>query len=517
MSKTPFPSGAATLEHLTGPGCGCVDWVPSGGADVWLGAGGVLQVTPPDHRPDDAVPVARLEPSPTGFVIHAAPESGLWVNGHPVQMARLHHGDIVEFGETGPMSRFLESGHARKPHPTLGGIAQDTVSYLRSSRQPLRRRLPRAAARAGHRLVWDTTLLFRTGVVLMLALLTVAVAVQFRSSRRIEQEVALRALQIEAVSAAVAQARREAITEADLKALGAEFRARAEGQAARLQSLEARSSARARVISATEGSVAFLQGSYGLRDRDSGRLLRQQVDEQGLPVLAPNGRPLLTLDGDGPPAEVEFNGTGFLLGDPPVLVTNRHVARPWEDEPGLAVGLAKLAPEMFRFIAYFPGREAPIDVRELRVSDSADLALLGLSDPPPAPGLALASAPPNPGDNVIVTGYPTGLLSMLAQAGPEFVEGLRRSGETNFWAVARELSAAGLLSPLSSAGIIGRVTPSVVVYDAETTHGASGSPVLDLGGSVVAVNAAIMPGFGGSNIGVPAGALIPLLEQAPGG
>ena len=44
----------------------------------------------------------------------------------------------------------------------------------------------------------------------------------------------------------------------------------------------------------------------------------------------------------------------------------------------------------------------------------------------------------------------------------------------------------------------------LVVYDAETTHGGSGGPVLDLEGRVVAVNAAILTEFGGSNMGVPA-------------
>ena len=53
-----------------------------------------------------------------------------------------------------------------------------------------------------------------------------------------------------------------------------------------------------------------------------------------------------------------------------------------------------------------------------------------------------------------------------------------------------------------------------MVYDAETTHGGSGGPVLDMSGAVVAVNSAILPEYGGSNLGVPATKMRALLEEA---
>ena len=42
-----------------------------------------------------------------------------------------------------------------------------------------------------------------------------------------------------------------------------------------------------------------------------------------------------------------------------------------------------------------------------------------------------------------------------------------------------------------------------MVYDAETTHGGSGGPVLDINGEAVAINTAIIPEYGGSNSGLP--------------
>ena len=81
-------------------------------------------------------------------------------------------------------------------------------------------------------------------------------------------------------------------------------------------------------------------------------------------------------------------------------------------------------------------------------------------------------------------------------------------------AVAARLSEEQFIQPLASRGIIGQVTRATVVYDAETTHGGSGGPVLDINGNVIAVNAAIIPEYGGSNLGVPAEYARRLLEDA---
>ena len=87
-------------------------------------------------------------------------------------------------------------------------------------------------------------------------------------------------------------------------------------------------------------------------------------------------------------------------------------------------------------------------------------------------------------------------------------------GDLDFWSVTRQLSEAGHIKPLATRGIVGQVTSARVVYDAETTSGGSGGPVLGLNGEVNAVNSAILREFGGSNLGVPASEVHRLLEQA---
>jgi serine protease Do len=68
-----------------------------------------------------------------------------------------------------------------------------------------------------------------------------------------------------------------------------------------------------------------------------------------------------------------------------------------------------------------------------------------------------------------------------------------------------------MIARLATAGVVGQITGGAVVYDAETTHGGSGGPVLSLDGRVVAINTAILPEFGGSNLGVPASEAFGLL------
>ncbi len=80
--------------------------------------------------------------------------------------------------------------------------------------------------------------------------------------------------------------------------------------------------------------------------------------------------------------------------------------------------------------------------------------------------------------------------------------------------MAARLAEKGHIAPLASRGIVGQVTRATIVYDAETTHGGSGGPVLDINGSVVAVNAAILPEYGGSNLGVPVARVRALLADA---
>ncbi|MEM9050315.1 MAG: serine protease [Pseudomonadota bacterium] len=506
----------AALEHLTGVARHCVTWIDTDRADLVLHDGRLVLSDNPGEPAADAV--ARIEAQDDGYLLRKVGPVELWVNRTRCAQCRLAPHDVIEFGERGPLTRFRIFRENQTQAAPIDAILADAVSYLRNSRRPVGRRILKAAGDLLRRLALQSTMLFRIGVLVALAVLGIVLWQQYRLAQQFELRIAAEANRLEAVSAAVARAREEALRGADLAALRAELSRGILSNDERLAQLERRSEASARVILDSLASVVFLQGAYGFTDPETGRMLRHSLSSTGQPLMGPRGQPLLTLEGAGPPVELHFTGTGFILAGTQLVITNRHVALPWETNLPAMPGIAGLEPTTLRFLAWLPGFPDPLSVTLQRASESADLAILRLADPdatmPPGTGLSLATSPSKPGDTVILMGFPTGLRSLLAQAGAGFVQRLQAAGDTDFWGIAGRLAEAGHIVPLSSRGIVGQTTTAAIVYDAETTHGGSGGPVLNLDGHVVAVNAAILPEFGGSNLGVPVADVRALLRAA---
>ncbi len=509
-------STVAALEHLSGPSCGSVIWLAPMPLDVLLSSDGQLDVVAaqPDSTPEGLV--ARLFPTGDSFRVETAEGSPLWVNGVRFTERQLSHCDTIEFGERGPLSRYRIFRKGRPRRKSVEEIVSDEVAYIRTSRKPLGTRLLRAFGEGLKQLAGQTTLMFRATVVLAILTLGTLAYQQHQLNRLLEERIERGAARIDSFTDALARARNESLTPADLKGLREELGQRLISTTERLAALEQRSQAAVQVIASSSPSVVFLQASYGFQERDSGRMLRHVVDDLGRPLLNPFGQPLLTLDDEGPIAERQLTGTGFAVGQSGTIVTNRHVALPWEGDTDVeSMAEQGLEPVMVRFILYLPGQPQPAAVELVRASGNADLAVLRrLEDNGALPSLPLAKTQPALGGEVIVMGYPTGMRSMLAQSSEAFVAELEESGDTDFWNVAQRLAEAGKIAPLSSRGIVAQAGGDSIVYDAETTHGGSGGPVLDMSGAVVAVNTAILPEYGGSNLGVPIDKVRDLLAQA---
>ncbi|WP_299608799.1 trypsin-like peptidase domain-containing protein [uncultured Tateyamaria sp.] len=514
-AQLPDDDVRALLENLTGSARGKIAWVSSDRAQISVDAGRVLRVVPDADTPPGRETRARLAWSGETYEIEALPGHNLWVNGRKVGTAHLLHGDMIEFGENGPMSRFRLCRDAFPTRWPVEEILSDAVAYARTSRRPFRSRLSGALFYGASRLVLETSIVFRITVIAVLVVLTTFVAIQYQSDQRIQESIEAEALRLEAMSIALAETRQEALTADELAMLREQLDLQLTTNTERLATLERRLGASARVISGSTASVAFLQGAYGLRETSSGKLLRHVLGPDGTPLQTPLGKPVVEADGTGEPLEFQFTGTGFLLKDGGLLVTNRHVAQPWTSSDRLrAFEQMGLVPEMLKLIAFLPGLTMPVDASFVGASDDADLALLSISaEAANGRGLTLSQSSVQVGDEVIVMGYPTGLRALIAQAGRSFLDAREEAGETDFWTIATLLSEQNRVAPLASRGIIAQITANAVIYDAETAIGGSGGPALDSNGDVVAVNAAILPEFGGANIGVPVAEVHRLLSD----
>ncbi len=504
----------AVLEHLTGPSRGTLTWLGSAAVVISLDDRRRPQVRESTIGEPVSGAIARLMRLDSHYEIETLPGKSVWVNGRSVTRKRLANHDMIEFGETGPMSRFCLCADRQPIQRAVPSLLSDLFAYFRSSRRPFFGRLVGAVRLAYGRLALGTTYAFRIGVLIALGTLGVIVYQQARMNALLRERITSSSAQLEELSRTLARNREEAITPADLETLQRELARQVETAAERLTWLEKRSTASARIIHQSQATIFLIQSAYGFRDSESGRMLRQVLGPDGKPSILPNGLLMLTLEGDGPIAERQFIGTAFAIRDGSILVTNRHVANPWETD-AIATTMAErgLEPELIKLVAYAPGHPDTVAASLLSVSDIDDLALLRVEPVPHGlSGLELAEQAPLPGQEIIVMGYPTGLRSLLAQSGTEFVESLQKEGELDFWNVAKRLAKASKIVPLASRGIIGRVSTDNLVYDAETTHGGSGGPVLDIEGNVIAVNTAIIPEYGGSNLGIPASRIKSLLS-----
>ncbi|MBI3809027.1 MAG: trypsin-like peptidase domain-containing protein [Nitrospirae bacterium] len=219
-----------------------------------------------------------------------------------------------------------------------------------------------------------------------------------------------------------------------------------------------------------------------------------------------------------PSVLLEYMGTGFLADGKGLIVTNRHIMEPWSMDPSATKLLRTgMEPKLVTLLAYFPGRPQPYDVSVVQVSNQVDVALGQLSPVPQ--GIApIPIRKPAPqgivGETVVVLGYPVGVEGVLARMDDNVAEALMKKPGQDLRRLVQDIADRNGIRPLATQGHIGDVLPDRIVYDAQTTGGASGSPVFNSRGEAIAVNAATMTRFGGASFGVPIQFGVELLTSA---
>lgn len=296
-----------------------------------------------------------------------------------------------------------------------------------------------------------------------------------------------------------------------------ELRHQLEEATGRLNKLEGSSQAAESVIRDYAPSVCLLHISVAFNEKDSGKRLRYGgINSDGSPLKDSDGNTVYTTDGRAPEVRADFFGSGFIAGQGKIL-TNHHVVQPWWQNDELSSALQQgLEPVIAEMTAYFPGEPNGISVGISQISQEADLALVhGDLSELKRPILKLDSRKEAAvsGDPLISFGYATGLDAILARAGDETVKQIVKISGGDPKLVLAELAKRKLIRPLVTQGHVGDVLPDKIVYDAQTTSGGSGGPLLNRQGGVIGVTFAVVRGFGGSNFGVPIRYASPLLKH----
>jgi len=255
-------------------------------------------------------------------------------------------------------------------------------------------------------------------------------------------------------------------------------------------------------------SVCLLHVVVEFLDRGTGKPILVAVDQLGKPLLDDKGMIQLDVDGSGPHLQLDVFGTGFLVRKDGRVLTNHHVAEPWWGNQELkALTEHGASAYVLSYTAYFPGGQRGISAKLDKISTQADVSTLRLDGGAPERSTLLdlddrtdASVA---GDAVVLIGYPTGIEGILARAGPEAAKEI--AGDTAaVQQIVAHLADKKLIRPTTTQGHIGDVLQDKIVYDAATTSGGSGGPLFNRSGKVIGVNFAILNGFGGSNLAVPA-------------
>jgi S1-C subfamily serine protease/DNA-binding NarL/FixJ family response regulator len=276
----------------------------------------------------------------------------------------------------------------------------------------------------------------------------------------------------------------------------------------RLNRIESDGKVAETIVRTYGSSVCLLHVVVEFLDRNTGKPILIAVDSLGKPVVDDKGMVQLDLEGQGPHLQLDVFGTGFLVRKDGRLLTNHHVAEPWWGNDELKTLIDNGAkPYALSYMAYFPGRVQGISAKVDRISSQADVATLRLETTPPAQAALLdlddRSDASIPGESVTLIGYPTGIEGILARAGSEAAQKIA-SDITSVPQIVSRLAQQNLIRPTTTQGHIGDVLKDKIVYDAATTSGGSGGPLFNHRGKVIGVNFAILNGFGGSNLAVPA-------------
>lgn len=391
-------------------------------------------------------------------VVDIGSTNGTYVNGVRVaREQRLRSGDVVWFGEFGPRVE-IELGKRRLTPPegsaALGAAATGVAlgngadaggdmgvppatRNITTERRPVRAD-PTVAVGTRTR---------RVGALAISAVVVVMAAVGaywlgHSNARASDAEL----VRLTKANDSLAQTYADRMASASNRAAGLDSSlAAAQHERDRMQSALSgtRSGARADTLS---------RELHALESRRHAMLTAAQVDYSS---IATRSGPAVTMVAVQWPDSSAFSGSGFSISSRGEIVTNRHLVQRSGGETPMRIAII------------FSDTKAWLPAHVVRVSGTADLALLQVDAPGPFPAISMLAphASDTPvGKAVAIIGYPLGTDTPMEGSGTAIT--------------ARSTLVAGTVS---------KNLADVLQIDAYAGQGSSGSPVFNTAGDVIGV------------------------------
>lgn len=220
------------------------------------------------------------------------------------------------------------------------------------------------------------------------------------------------------------------------------------------------------------GGIGGIFASSRFRSADPETMSVAEVAEINSPAVVFIRTEFELLDSSGHVMTTEARtGSGFIVSETGLIVTNRHLIRDWEYNPPSPGSTGRITKLDIVLPHQSLDNRTSAEVYKLSSDPSIDVAILKFTTPFPsvANGIELSIGATNQGDEVVVIGYPLGL------------DLLERTNDTT-------------ADPSISTGGVSRVGHDFIQLNLRAYHGNSGGPVINRKGKVIGILTAAVNG-----------------------
>lgn len=197
------------------------------------------------------------------------------------------------------------------------------------------------------------------------------------------------------------------------------------------------------------------------------------------------------VDGDGNITALESRtGSGFIVSESGLLVTNRHLIRDWEYNPPPVGVTGRTKSISVIFQGQKRSEAIPATIANLSSDASLDIVILKIAPPPNMPviyGVESNLTHIGQGEEVATIGYPLGM----------------------------QLLTDDYIDTSLATGFVSRVGQDAIQLDLRAYHGNSGGPVLNLKGEVIGIVTSNLANAQNITFCIPIGVAYEMLKISP--